>query len=65
LITLTSGNCLLGKKKKEKKAVHNMLKLVNRLINLLKKFNMKYVNMFIRQRLGAHFFNLYKLLKKK
>jgi len=64
IITLTSGNCLLGKKKKEKMAVHNMLKIVNKLIKILKKFNMKFVYIFIRQRLSAHFFNLYKLLKK-
>jgi len=29
ITTLTGGNCLLGKKKKEKKAVHNILLMIN------------------------------------
>jgi len=64
LITLTSGNCLLGRKKKEKMAVHNMLKLVDKLVKILNKFNLKFVNIIVKQRLTRHFFNLYKLLKK-
>src|SRR4029079_177139 len=64
LVTLTSGNCLLGRKKKEKMAVHNMLKLVDKLVKTLNKFNLKFVNIIVKQRLTRHFFNLYKLLKK-
>ena len=64
LITLTSGNCLLGKKKKEKIAVHNMLKLVDKLVKVLNKYNLKFVYITVKQRLTRHFFNLYKLLKK-
>src|SRR6187397_2551054 len=64
LVTSTSGNCLLGKKKKEKMAVHNMLKLVDKLVKTLNKYNLKFVYITVKQRLTRHFFNLYKLLKK-
>ena len=64
IITLTAGSCGLGKKKKEKKAVHNMAKMVNKLLVFLKKNKIGILTLRIRQRLSGHFFNLRKLLIK-
>src|SRR5688500_5163722 len=64
LVTLTSGNCLLGKKKKKKMNVHNILKLFYKLIKFLNKYKLKFFYFNIKQNLISYFFNLYKLLKK-
>jgi len=62
--TFTSGNCFLGKKKKNKLAVHNMPKIINKLLLCFIKHNIKHLYLYVRHRLGGHFFNLKKLLKK-
>ena len=64
LITLTAGNCLLGNRKKDKMAVHNMPKMINKLLLYMNRFKIKFINIFIRQRVSGHFFNLQKLLRK-
>jgi ribosomal protein S11 len=52
------------KKKKEKKAVHNLLIMVNKLLEILNKLKINNIHLFIRQRFSAHFFSLCRLLKK-
>jgi hypothetical protein len=63
IITLTSGVCKMGKTKKQKIASHNMLNMVNKLLEYLNRFNIKYVNFIIKQKISSHFFNFQKLLK--
>jgi hypothetical protein len=64
IITLTGGSCNLGKKKKDKMAVHNMSKMINKLLVFLNKLKIRTIYLIVRQRIKAHFFNLRKLLIK-
>lgn len=63
IVTLTSGICKMGKTKKQKTASHNMLNMVNKLLEYLHRWNIKYVNFIIKQKISSHFFNFQKLLK--
>jgi hypothetical protein len=64
IVTLTAGSCLLGKKKKDKLAVHQMPKMINKLLLYFTKYNIKHIYLYVRHRLSGHFFNLKKLLMK-
>jgi hypothetical protein len=63
IITLTSGSCKLGKNKKKKISPFNMLNLVVSLKTYIIKNNIKYLNLYLRQRFSRHFFNLRKMFK--
>jgi hypothetical protein len=63
IVTLTSGFCKLGRTKKQKVAALNMLGLVKMLKNYLDKYKIKYLRLFIKQRLTYYLYNLRKLLK--
>jgi ribosomal protein S11 len=63
IITLTSGNCKLGKNKKKKISPFNMLNIVVSLKNALLKNNIKYLNLYLKQHFSRHFFNLRKMFK--
>jgi hypothetical protein len=63
IVTLTSGFCKLGRTKKQKVAALNMLGLVKILKNYLDKYKIKYLRLFIKQRLTYYLYNLRKLLK--
>ena len=63
IITLTSGNCKLGKNKKKKISPFNMLNLVKALKIHLLKNNIKFLSFYLKQRFSRHFFNLRKMFK--
>lgn len=63
IVTLTSGFCKLGRTKKQKVAALNMSGLVKILKNYLDKYKIKYLRLFIKQRLTYYLYNLRKLLK--
>lgn len=63
IVTLTSGFCKLGRTKKQKVAALNMLGLVKILKTYLDKYKVKYLRLFIKQRLTYYLYNLRKLLK--
>jgi hypothetical protein len=63
IITLTSGFCKLGRTKKQKVAALNMLGLIKTLKIYLDKYKIKYLRLFIKQRLTYYLYNLRKLLK--
>jgi len=63
IVTLTSGFCKLGRTKKQKVAALNMLGLVKTLKTYLDKYKIKYLRLFIKQRLTFYLYNLRKLLK--
>jgi ribosomal protein S11 len=63
LFTLTSGNCGLGKNKKKKVSPFNMLNLVVCLKKKLLHYNIKFINILIKQQVSRYFFSLKKLLK--
>lgn len=63
IITLTSGSCKLGKNKKKKISPFNMLNLVVALKAALLKNNIKFLNLYLKQRFSRHFFNLRKMFK--
>lgn len=62
--TLTAGYCKMGKKKKEKMAVHNLGLMVKILLEILKKFKINFLHLYIRQRYNSHFFSLCRILRK-
>ena len=62
--TLTAGYCKMGKKKKEKMAVHNLALMVKVLLEILNKFKINFLHLYIRQRYNSHFFNLCRILRK-
>jgi hypothetical protein len=62
--TLTAGFCKMGKKKKEKMAVHNLSLMVKVLLEILEKFKINFLHLYIRQRYNSHFFNLCRILRK-
>jgi hypothetical protein len=64
VVTLTSGSCQLGKKKKEKLAVHKIPLLVTKLLEYLHKGNITALYFYVRHRLSGHFFSLRWLLMK-
>jgi hypothetical protein len=63
IITLTAGNCKLGKNKKKKISPFNVLSLVLELKAHMFKHNMKFLNFYFKQRFSRYFFNLRKVLK--
>jgi len=63
IVTLTSGYCKLGRTKKQKVAALNMSGLVKTLKTYLDKYKVKYLRLFIKQRLTFYLYNLRKLLK--
>jgi hypothetical protein len=63
IVTLTSGFCKLGRTKKQKVAALNMLGLVKILKTYLDKYKIRYLRLFIKQRLTYYLYNLRKLLK--
>jgi len=63
VVTLTSGFCKLGRTKKQKVAALNMLGLVKTLKTYLDKYKIKFLRLFIKQRLTYYLYNLRKLLK--
>lgn len=63
IVTLTSGFCKLGRTKKQKVAALNMQGLVKTLKTYLDKYKIKYLRLFIKQRLTYYLYNLRKLLK--
>ena len=63
IVTLTSGFCKLGRTKKQKVAALNMLGLVKTLKTYLDKYKVKYLRLYIKQRLTYYLYNLRKLLK--
>ena len=63
VVTLTSGFCKLGRTKKLKVAALNMLGLVKTLKIYLDKYKIKFLRLFIKQRLTYYLYNLRKLLK--
>jgi len=63
IVTLTSGFCKLGRTKKQKVAALNMQGLVKTLKTYLDKYKIKYLRLFIKQRLTFYLYNLRKLLK--
>jgi len=64
LYTVTAGNALLGKKKKEKMAVHNLIKLITKVLALLKFYKITCIYISLKQYFNRHFFTLYNYLKK-
>lgn len=64
LYTVTSGNALLGRKKKEKLAVHNILKIVNKVLEILKFYHITCVYIMVKHYPGRHFFTFNKLIKR-
>ena len=62
--TLTAGYCKMGKKKKEKMAVHNLALMIKVLLDILKESKIKFLHLYIRQRHNSHFFNLCRMLRK-
>ena len=63
IVTLTSGLCKLGRTKKQKVAALNMSGLVKTLKTYLDKYKVKYLRLYIKQRLTFYLYNLRKLLK--
>jgi hypothetical protein len=63
IITLTAGNCQLGKNKKKKTSPFNMLGLVISLKEHLIKNNIKFLIFYFKQRFSRHFFSLRKMFK--
>ena len=63
IVTLTSGFCKLGRTKKQKIAALNMSGIVKVLKNYLDKYKIKYLRLYIKQRLTYYLYNLRKLLK--
>jgi len=63
IVTLTSGFCKLGRTKKQKVAALNMSGLVKILKTYLDKYKVKYLRLYIKQRLTYYLYNLRKLLK--
>jgi hypothetical protein len=63
IITLTAGNCHLGKNKKKKTSPFNMLGLVVSLKEHLIKNNVKFLIFYFKQRFSRHFFSLRKMFK--
>ena len=63
IVTLTSGYCKLGRTKKQKVAALNMSGLVKVLKTYLDKYKIKYLRLYIKQRLTFYLYNLRKLLK--
>jgi len=63
IVTLTSGFCKLGRTKKQKVAALNMIGIVKFLKTYLDKYKIKYLRLFIKQRLTFYLYNLRKLLK--
>jgi ribosomal protein S11 len=62
--TLTAGYCKMGKKKKEKMAVHNLGIMVKVLLEILKESKITFLHLYIRQRFNSHYFNLCRLLRR-
>jgi len=63
IVTLSSGLCKLGRTKKQKVAALNMTGLVKTLKIYLDKYKIKYLKLYIRQRLAFHLYNLRKILR--
>jgi hypothetical protein len=63
IITLTSGNCKLGKNKKKKISPFNMLGLIISLKEHIIKNNIKFLIFYFKQRFSRHFFSLRKMFK--
>lgn len=65
LYTVTAGNALLGKKKKEKLAVHNLIKLIKKVCSLLRYYKINNVEIRWKQRLTRHFYTIYHSIRKR
>ena len=63
IVTLTSGLCKLGRTKKQKVAALNMSGLIKVLKTYLDKYKIKFLRLYIKQRLTFYLYNLRKLLK--
>jgi hypothetical protein len=63
LITLTSGNCKLGKNKKQKLAPLNMSIIIQKLKISLESHNIKFLKFYMRQRISFFFNKLKKLFR--
>ena len=64
LITITSGVSKISNNKKQKISVYNLPYLITILIKYLTKYDIKFLNIIIRQkRIIRHFRSLQKLLK--
>lgn len=63
IVTLTSGFCKLGRTKKQKVAALNMVGLIKVLKTYLEKYKIRYLRLYIKQRLTFYLYNLRKLLK--
>lgn len=63
VITLTAGSCKLGRTKKQKVAPLNVITMIKKLKTYLDLYNVKFVDLAIRQKMSFHFQNLRKLLK--
>jgi len=63
IVTLTAGNCQLGKNKKKKISPFNMLNLVVSLKEHIIKNNIKFLIFYLKQRFSRHFFSLRKIFK--
>lgn len=63
LITLTSGNCKLGRNKKQKLAPLNMSIIIQKLKNTLEIYNIKFIRFYMRQRIIFYFNKLKKLFR--
>jgi hypothetical protein len=63
LLTLTSGNCHLGKNKKQKLAPLNLTIIIQKLKKMLEIYNIKFLTFYMRQRIAFFFNKLKKLFK--
>jgi len=65
LYTVTAGNAQLGKKKKEKVAVHNLIKLIKKILYLLKFYKINCITISVSQRFSRHFYTLNGIIRKR
>lgn len=63
LITLTSGNCKLGRNKKQKLAPLNLSLIIQKLKNILEAQNIKFLRFYMRQRIIFYFNKIKKLFR--
>jgi hypothetical protein len=63
LLTLTSGNCQLGRTKKQKLAPLNMSIIIQKLKSSLEFYNIKFLKFYMRQRISFYFNKLKKLFR--
>lgn len=63
IVTLTSGFCKLGKTRKQKVSPLNMAGLVQKLKIYIDLYKVKYLRLYIKQRISFYFIKLKKLFK--